>query len=106
MIVGTDYECYLKTDSSYKDIVQTSHTYPGYGDVEGTGIKSEIICETPDYIMTVDEMKRNPVKGCALITSKNSFVIYLKQNLLNLMRNFSKITLFSQCFLLMTNMTQ
>ena len=73
MIVGTDYECYLKTDSSYKDIVQTGHTYPGYGDVEGTGIKSEIICETADYIMTVDEMKRNPVKGCALITSKEQF---------------------------------
>lgn len=73
MISGVDFECYQKMDSSYKNIPQSRASYNYTGETKGVVIESEKICYTDDYIMTVDDTKRDSVKGYFLITSKEQF---------------------------------
>lgn len=73
MISGADFECYQKMDSSYKNIPKSRASYNYTGETKGVVIKSEKICYTDDYIMTVDDIKRDSAQGYFLITSKEQF---------------------------------
>ncbi|HAM05772.1 MAG TPA: hypothetical protein DCP72_01130 [Ruminococcaceae bacterium] len=78
MVAGTEYTCYQKTDSSYKNIPMRYYVYDYNGNSKGDIIEYETIDTPENYIMTVDEMRRNSVKGISLITSKEQFVDLFK----------------------------
>ena len=59
MVAGTEYTCYQKTDSSYKNIPMRYYVYDYNGNSKGDIIEYETIDTPENYIMTVDEMRRN-----------------------------------------------
>ena len=54
------------------------YDYDYNGNSKGDIIEYETIYTPENYIMTVDEMRRNSVKGISLITSKEQFVDLFK----------------------------
>lgn len=72
-VSGADFECYQIMDSSYKNIPKSSAFYNNDGKTKGIVIESETVCYTDDYIMTVDDIKKDSAQGYFLITSKEQF---------------------------------